>query len=140
MLKRDITYKDFDGNEVTDTFYFHLSKTELMDLELSYQGGLEATINRIIETKDVKSLINEFKRIILAAYGVKSEDGKRFIKTDELREQFTQTAAYDALFFELATDAEVAAEFIKGIVPVDLSNLSVAEVETVQLPPVPPTS
>lgn len=140
MLKRDITYKNFDGTEVTDTFYFHLSRTELMDLELSYQGGLEATIRRIIETKDLKSLIEEFKKVILASYGVKSEDGKRFIKTDELRKEFTQTAAYDALFFELATNAEIAAEFINGIVPADLGDLQAANTETVPLPPPPPSS
>lgn len=140
MLKRDITYKDFDGNEVTETFYFNLSRTELVDLELSYDGGLEAAINRIIESKDVKALINEFKRIVLESYGVKSEDGKRFIKNDEVREAFSQTAAYDSLFFELATNADAAADFVKGIVPFELTELSQPNVENVQLPPAPPTS
>lgn len=136
MLKRDITYTDFNGNEVTDTHYFNLSKTELVELEVSYEGGLSAAIQRIIDSKDIKALIKEFQKIILTSYGVRSEDGKRFIKNDQLREEFTQTAAYDALFMELATDENAAANFIKGVVPVDLEP---AKTENVPLPPVPPS-
>lgn len=138
MLKRDITYEDFDGTTVTDTFYFNLSRTELIDLELSYEGGLEAAIKRIIEAKDVKSLIVEFQKIILAAYGKKSEDGKRFIKNEELREEFSQTAAYDALFIELATDADKATEFVRGILPTQLvPDSAQLQLQEVPLPPAP---
>lgn len=139
MLKREITYEDFDGQTVTETFYFNLTKTEIVQLEVDYEGGLETTLRRIITTEDVKALMREFKRIVLLAYGVRSEDGKRFVKNDELREAFTQTAAYDALFIELATSDEAAAKFIKGIIPKDLA----AEIVTqptmdVQLPGMPP--
>ena len=119
MLKRDITYEDFDGESVTETFYFNLTKTELIELEVEHQEGLEATLRRIIRTKNNKQLIAEFKKLVLMAYGIRSEDGKRFIKNDELREEFAQTAAYDSLFMELATNDDSAATFIKGIVPKD---------------------
>ena len=117
MLKREITYEDFDGNQVTDTFYFNLNRTELIELEVGYEGGLQAALQRIIESKDNKKIIEEFKKIILMAYGVKSEDGKRFIKNDHLREDFTQTAAFDALFMDLATNDNAAANFVMGILP-----------------------
>jgi len=119
MLKREITYEDFNGNSVTDTFYFNLTKSELIEMEAKYKGGLEAIIIQIVETQDKQKLINIFKDVILASYGKKSEDGRRFIKSDELREEFTQTPAYDIFFFELATNAEKGAEFIKGILPKD---------------------
>lgn len=121
MLKRDIKYEDFDGNEQTDTFFFHLSKAELIELEVEYQGGLSAAIQKIVETEDNKALLNEFKRIVLLSYGQKSEDGKRFIKNDQLREEFQQMPAYSSLFTELAMDSTAAAEFISGIMPRDIA-------------------
>lgn len=136
MLKREITYQDFNGDTVTDTFYFNLTRTELVELEVSYDGGLEGALKRITETQNAKEIIAEFKKIVLLAYGERSSDGKRFIKNNEIREEFSQTAAYDALFMELATDDGAAATFIQGIMPVEFRN-----VETVQLPqpPIPPT-
>jgi hypothetical protein len=139
MLKREITYEDFNGEKATDTFYFNLTKTEIITLEVSYEGGLEAALKRIVATNDSKNLIAEFKRIILLAYGVKSEDGKRFIKNDQLREEFSQTAAYDALFMELATNDEAAAVFIKGIIPKDMEKeVAKSESSVLPLPPSPP--
>jgi|SRR4051812_22273373 len=133
MLKREITYEDFDGEKVTGTFYFNLTKSEIIELEVAYSGGLQETLQLIIKTDNKKRLIEEFKRIILLAYGVKSEDGKRFIKNDELREEFSQTAAYDELFIELATSEESAAVFIKGIIPKDFAK-EVEKAEVVNLP------
>lgn len=121
MLKREITYEDFDGNQVTDTLYFNLTKSELVSLEAEYDGGLYASIKRIMEANDQKSLIEEFKKIILISYGQKSEDGKRFIKSDDMRTEFSQSAAYDALFMELATSDTLAAEFMTGIIPRDMA-------------------
>lgn len=121
MLKREITYEDFNGDTVTEVFYFNLTKTELLELEVEQEGGLSATLQSIVETKDNRHIINEFKKIILMAYGEKTPDGKRFIKSDELREAFSQTAAYSALFMELATNENAAANFINGIVPPDLA-------------------
>lgn len=133
MLKREIKYTDFDGNEASDTHYFNITKSEIVELEVSKDGGMEAFIRRIAETNDHKSLIAEFKRLILLAYGVKSEDGKRFVKNDQIREDFSQTLAYDALFMELATDDEAAATFIKGILPADVAG-KLDEMNT-KLPP-----
>lgn len=141
MLKRDITYEDFNGERVTETFYFNFTKTEIVELELAYEGGMEATLQKIIKAENLKALVDEFKKIVLLAYGERSPDGKRFIKNDDIREAFSQTAAYDALFMELATDDDAAATFIKGIVPADLSR-ELVKTQIVELPqpPIPPTT
>lgn len=136
MLKRPITYEDFEGNQQTDIFYFNMSKPELVELELEYEGGFGGFMQRIIDAKDNKALIGEFKRIILMAYGQKSEDGKRFIKSEALSHEFTQTAAYDALFMELATDDGKAAIFIEGIIPQDM--LAAVKNDKKNLPPPAP--
>jgi len=136
MLKKDITFEDFNGDSTTETLYFNLTKSEMIEMEASYEDGFEATIMRIQKTVDKQGLIREFKKIILMAYGQKSEDGKRFIKTDELREEFEQTAAYDALFMELATNDVAAANFIKGVMPKDMqAEIAKLENET----PTPPS-
>ena len=128
MLKKTITYEDYNGNSVTESFYFHLSKPELIELEVDYDKGLAAEINKIVETDNNKELIAIFKRIIALSYGVKSEDGKRFSKSDDIRNSFMETAAYSELFMELATDADAAAEFITGLLPADMA----AEAEKAQ--------
>lgn len=142
MLKRDITYEDFNGETVTETFYFNLTKTEIIELEVEYKVGLEETIKAIIKAEDNKSLIAEFKKIVLLAYGVKSEDGRRFIKSDKLREEFSQSAAYDALFMDMATNEDAAANFIMGIIPKDLNvdqDKPTLKTIEVPLPPAPPS-
>lgn len=117
MLKKTIKYTDYDGNEREETFYFNLSKAEVAEMELSVDGGLVKQIEKIVEEQDGKGIIEMFKDIILRSYGEKSPDGKRFIKSKELRDAFSQTEAYSELFMELATDAEAAAAFVNGIVP-----------------------
>ena len=117
MLKKTITYEDFNGDTVSEDFFFHLSKAELVELELSHQGGLSEALQRIVDAEDGKSIVAEFKNIILGAYGKRSDDGKRFVKNQTLREEFESTEAYSTLFMELVTDADAAAEFINGIIP-----------------------
>lgn len=117
MLKETITYETFDGETITEDFYFHYSKAELAELELSHDGGLTEMLKDLIKTNDGKKIIDTFKDLVLGAYGVKSKDGKRFIKSDELRESFSQTEAYSEFFMSLALDAEKAAKFVNGIVP-----------------------
>lgn len=135
MLKKEITFDDFNGDKATDTLYFNLTKSEIIEMEVGYDGGLDATIKRIIETNDRQALFKEFKKIILASYGEKSDDGKRFQKSDEIRKAFAQTAAYDALFVELATNADAAAAFMKGILPKDMAaEVARLENETPTLP------
>jgi len=122
MLKRPIKFKDFNDQEVTEIHYFNLSKTELVEMEVEHQEGFQARMQKIIASSDRKLLIKEFKEIVLLCYGEKSEDGKRFVKSDEIREAFSHTAAYDQLFIELATDDKAAADFILGVVPKDLAD------------------
>lgn len=120
MLKKTITFSDYDGNSRTEDFYFNLSKAELMEMELSEAGGLEQRVKRIIDSQDTPQIISIFKDLILKSYGVKSPDGKRFIKNAELVEEFVQTEAYSELFMELATDADAASKFINSILPADI--------------------
>lgn len=117
MLKRSITYTDYNGGTRTEDFYFNLTQAEVTEMELSVDGGLVEMINRIVAAQDGKQIIATFKDIILRAYGEKSPDGKRFIKNQELRDAFAQTEAYSILFMELATNADAAAAFVNGIVP-----------------------
>lgn len=121
MLKKRIKYTDYDGNEREEDFYFNLSKAELVELELTTEGGLEQMIQKITDTRDMPKLIELFKRLILMSYGEKSENGKRFIKSKELSDAFAQTEAYSELFMELATDDKAASEFVNGIVPQGLA-------------------
>lgn len=121
MLKKTITYTDYNGTERTEDFYFNLTKAEVMEMELSTTGGLAERIQKIVATQDAPEIIKIFKKLVLDAYGEKSADGKRFIKSDELKEGFSQTEAYSILFMELATDADAAAKFVNGIVPNDIN-------------------
>lgn len=117
MLSKVIKYTDYNGVERTETFYFNLTQAECMEMEMTAAGGLSAYINKIIDANDMPSLVKLFKELVLKAYGVKSDDGRRFMKSDEIREAFSQTEAYSQLFMELANDADKAAEFINGITP-----------------------
>ena len=120
MLKKTITYKDYNDVERTEDFYFNLSKAEAMEMELSITGGLTEMIRKIVAAQDTPTIIATFKQIILKAYGEKSADGRRFIKSEELSKAFSETEAYSILYMELATDANAAAEFVNGIVPKDV--------------------
>lgn len=117
MLKKTITYTDYDGNQRTEDFYFNLSKAEVAEMEMSSEGGLTKQLGKIVAEQDSKRIIEIFKDLILRAYGEKSPDGKRFIKTPELRAAFSQTEAYSDLFMELAMNAEASAAFVNGIIP-----------------------
>ena len=117
MLKKTITYTDYNGVERTEDFFFNLTKAEVIEMEMSTSGGMTEMVQRIVAAQDMPSIIKIFKDLVLKAYGEKSPDGKRFIKSDELREAFSQTEAYSNLFMELATDDKAAAKFVNGIIP-----------------------
>lgn len=121
MLKKRIKYVDYDNNEREEDFYFNLSKAEIAEMELSIEGGLQKWIEKVVDAKDTPQIIELFKRLILQSYGEKSPDGKRFIKSDELSKEFSQTEAYSELFMELATDETAAANFVNGIIPQEFS-------------------
>ena len=117
MLKKIITYTDYNGVERTEPFYFNLSKAELMEMELGVTGGMTEMLDKTIAAKDAPSLMKIFKEMIMKSYGIKSDDGKRLIKSEELSIAFTQTEAYSVLFMELITDDKAAADFVNGIIP-----------------------
>lgn len=122
MYIKTITYKDYFGNERKEDFYFNLSEAEVMEMELSKDGGFDQYITRIANAQNTPELIKLFKSLILMSYGERSLDGKSFIKKDPetgrpLSEAFEQTAAYPVLFMELATNTEAATEFINKIIP-----------------------
>lgn len=144
MLKRPITFTDFDGVKQTETFYFNLSEPEMIELDVGYGNGLRETIMTIIRTENNKEIVDLFKKLILASYGVRSDDAKRFIKSDELRTEFSQHAAYAVLFMELL-DVDKAVEFLKGILPTEMgqaiteADVAAAKMKAAgELPPPPP--
>lgn len=117
MLKKTVTYVDFDGNERTEDFFFNLTEQEIAEMELSTEGGLGNFINKAVAAKSQVELIDLFKKLILAAYGVKSADGRRFVKNDAVREDFMSTQAFSDIYMELVQDSEKASAFFNGIVP-----------------------
>ena len=121
MIKETITYTDYNGVERKEDFYFNLTKAEIMEMEMSTKGGLAEMIQRIVAAQDQPAIIKIFKDLIIKAYGVKSPDGKRFIKNEEVVNEFVQTEAYSQMFMKLATDADAAAKFVNGIVPADMA-------------------
>ena len=122
MLKKTITYTDYNGHQRTEDFYFNLNKAELVELELSASGGLTVMMDRVIAAEDNPTLFKIFKDLVLKAYGIKSDDGRKFIKNQEVRDDFAQTEAYSVLVMELVSDAEKAAEFFNLIIPQDSDN------------------
>lgn len=120
MLKKSITFEDFNEETVTEEHYFNLTKAECVEMEMSHKGGLKESLEKIVADEDGSQIIEEMRNIILKAYGVRSSDGKRFIKTQTLRDEFESSGAYSALFMEMVTKADAAAEFITGIMPKDM--------------------
>ena len=121
MLKKTITYTDYNGVERTEDFFFNLTKAEIMEMEMGTTGGMAEMIQRIVDAQDAPAIIKVFKELILKAYGEKSPDGKRFMKSEEISKGFESTEAYSILFMELATDSDAASKFMNGIIPADLA-------------------
>lgn len=136
MLKKTITYTDYNGIERTEDFFFNLSQAEVMEMELSTEGGLGEMIRRIVAAQDTAAIVKVFKEILLKAYGEKSADGKRFVKSPEISAAFSQTEAYSQLFMKLATDSDEAAAFVNGIAPQE----NPAQKKGTVLPPVGETA
>lgn len=126
MVKEKIEYTDFDGNKRTEEHWFHLMESEIAEMELTTVGGLSAKIQRIIDAQDMPEIVKMFKELLLASYGIKSPDGRSFVKFDDngrrLSDSFKQTAAYSALFMKFAQDDVAAAHFINGIIPGNKQN------------------
>ena len=117
MLKQQVTYEDFDGNTQNDTLYFNLNRMELISFQKRYGSeNMENYINKLIEEKQIEPMYDLLNDFVLTAYGVRSEDGKRFIKNDEIREEFKQSLAYEALIEDFHDDSrKVLENFISGV-------------------------
>lgn len=120
MLKKAITYVDYNGVERTESFYFNLSKAELIEMEYGTVGTFTSMVQNIIDAQDEPELIKLFKSLILKSYGKKSADGRRFEKSEEISKDFSETEAYVILFMELARDSKAASEFVNGLIPADI--------------------
>ena len=120
MLKKTVTYSDYNGVERTETFYFHYTEAEILDMEMSTEGGFAERIQKIIDAKDQVSLMKLIKKFVIDAYGIKSEDGKRFIKNDKVKTEFLESPAYSKIWMELVMDDEVAADFVNNVIPSDM--------------------
>lgn len=121
MFGRTFEYTDYNGQARKETWWFNLTKAELMKMELGAWGGLDALLRRLIREENPAQIVDMFEKIILGAVGEKSPDGRRFIKSDEIRQDFYQTQAYSDLFFELVTDSKAVVAFLKGALPTDLA-------------------
>lgn len=132
MLKKTISYVDYNGTKRTEDFYFNLTKAEISEMELEIPGGMSEMLKRITAAQDTPTLVKIFKDLILRSYGVKSDDGRRFIKSQQLKEEFSQTEAYSELFMELATNADAASAFINGIIPADVAKESEKRVKELE--------
>lgn len=117
MLKKTMTYTDYDNVQRTESFYFNLTKAEIVEMEYDIEGGMQKMLEEITEKLDGKKIMAFVKKIILKAYGEKSADGKRFVKSEEISQAFAQTEAYSDLYIELVSDAKALADFINAIIP-----------------------
>lgn len=126
MLKKTITYTDYDGVQRTEDFYFNLSKAEITEMELSMEGGMRAYIQKIIAAKSQLALVTLFKEIVMKSYGKKSPDGRLFMKNDAIRAEFEAHPAYSMIYMDLVTDEAKASAFVNGIIPADAQNVNPA--------------
>ena len=117
MLKKEIEYEDLFGQQKKQTYYFGFTKSELTMMQTTSSGGLENTLHNLIETNNTEKIMGFFQTIILDSYGVKSDDGSRFMKNAELKQAFFESPAYDVLFMDLLSSTDKAIEFVKGIMP-----------------------
>ena len=120
MIKKTITYEDYDGNKQTREFYFGLSKAELIKLDVSNKGGLQKTVERIMNENDAEKIYELFETIIQKSVGKKSEDGQRFVKSEDMTAAFVESPAYSELIMEMIQNPEAASAFVTGILPKDL--------------------
>jgi hypothetical protein len=134
MIKKTMTYKDYDGNQRTEDFWFNLTKAEVAKLEFGTTGGITKMIERIVQEQDAKRILEVFEDLICRSYGKKSPDGKRFVKTKEQTDEFLQTEAYSDLFIEFMNNPDEFSQFFDGVLNFDTA--VVAEASAPVLTPV----
>lgn len=137
VLKQTVQYTDFDGNQAMETLYFNLTRTEVAEnlhlrdkfQDLENRLDLESG-SRTLNPNEIAEVLDLVKILMKLAYGIRSDDGKRFIKNDQIWEEFTQTAVYDAFLFSLFEDADKANEFMMGVFPRELADELARQTET----------
>lgn len=129
MIKKTIDYVDYNGVKRSEDFYFNLNEAELTEMELSTKGGMSSMLEDIVAADNTQKIIDVFKKLILNAYGEKSDDGRRFIKSEELAVSFSQTEAYVKLFMELATDTKAAIDFVNGVMPANMEEIKEEDIK-----------
>ena len=125
MIKWPITYTDYNGEVVTEDFYFNLNKAELIQMQFKANGSYSSYIQNIVTTRNFSALGEEFRNLILSAYGRKSDDGRRFIKSKELRDEFEQSEAYVSLYVDLINNTDNMNRFVQGVLPADIREASI---------------
>lgn len=133
MLKETIKYVDFNDLEREEDFYFNLTRTELIRMEMNKNGSLTGLLTKITKANDMPDIFEAMENLILKAYGEKSVDGRRFDKSEEISNNFMNTPAYDKLFEKLTTDANYAYKFLMGILPKDLAEQANKNPEVLKL-------
>ena len=133
MLKETITYVDFNDTEGTEDFYFNLTRTELIRMEMSKNGSLNGLLTKIVKANDMPDIFEAMEMLILKAYGEKSTDGRFFNKSEEISNNFMNSPAYDKLFEKLTTDATYAYKFLMGLLPKDLAEQAKKNPEILKL-------
>ena len=119
MLKQRIKYEDYNGVEREEDFYFNFTKLELMETDLSW-GGFEAVVEELTQTEDAQKAYGLFKELVLASHGVKSDDGKRFVKGPEVRKAFEESPACSELIISFLQNPELSISFVQGVLPKQL--------------------
>ena len=127
MIKKEIHFTDFDGNNQVEEAYFNLTEPEIVRLDAKFVGGLDAFTKNIDPVNRPEEVVDLFEQIVAKSYGVKSEDGRRFVKDPVVVGQFLDSAAYSALFMELLGDAEAAAAFMEGVLTITAPTTPTAE-------------
>lgn len=133
MLKETIKYVDFNGTEREEDYYFNLTKTELIRMEMNKNGSLTGLLTKITKANDMPEIFEAMEDLILKSYGEKSVDGRRFDKSEEISANFMHSLAYDCLFDKLTTDANYAYKFLMGILPAELADKAKNDPEILKL-------
>lgn len=134
MLTKTVTYIDLNGKEVTDTLYFNMTKSEIAAMQVRMDGMFIDHLKDLVEGKHIEKLFHVFRDIVLDSYGEKSEDGRRFIKNQKLRDDFESSLAFDAIFTEILMDPDKQSAFVREILPPDMR--TGGEINAEALPPV----
>lgn len=123
MLKKTVTYENFDGEIETKDFWFNLNKAELAEFEADEPDGFKATVEKAVEDHNTKEIIRIFKKILISAYGVRTAEGG-FRKSEALKEAFEEGPAYPEIFMELASDEAACRAFVEGVMPKNLKQVA----------------